>query len=91
MTLAANVLTNIQQFLQRVRVEGLESFAFVEAYTAIQQELALAQNPTLAAALAAGAKPVFADPVPSPEPTPPSPPVADTESDFVPGPLDPQE
>jgi hypothetical protein len=34
-------------------MKGLEAFAFVEAYTAVQNEHALASNPVLAAALAA--------------------------------------
>lgn len=53
MALNASILNNTMEFLRRVDVKGLEAFAFVEAYTAIQNEMALAQNPQLAAALAA--------------------------------------
>lgn len=53
MTLNVNVLGNTLDFLRRVDLKGLEAFAFVEAYTAIQNEHALAQNPVLAAALQA--------------------------------------
>lgn len=39
MTLAANVVNNTLEFLKRVDMKGLEAFAFVEAYTAIQKEV----------------------------------------------------
>ena len=45
MAISVNVLGNLLKFLQRVKVDGMEAFAFVEAYTSVQNELALAQNP----------------------------------------------
>lgn len=52
MGLNAEVLNNTLEFLRRSEMKGLEAFAYVSAYTAIQNELALAQNPQLALALA---------------------------------------
>jgi hypothetical protein len=51
MGLNAEVLGNTLEFLRRVDMKGLEAFGFVSAYTAIQNELALVQNPQLALAL----------------------------------------
>lgn len=63
MGLNAQVLNNTLEFLQRSEMKGLEAFAFVSAYTAIQNELALAQNPQLALALAqAQPQPVIGEP-----------------------------
>lgn len=45
MGLNANVLNNTLEFLRRVEVKGLEAFAFVEAYTALQNEHAMVSNP----------------------------------------------
>lgn len=45
MGLNANVLNNTLDFLRRVDMKGLEAFAFVEAYVAIQNEHAMASNP----------------------------------------------
>ena len=79
MTLSPNVLNNTLEFLRRVEMKGLEAFGFVEAYTALQNDLAVAQNPQLAAAAAAQlalANPATQPPAPSdpstagPPPTP---------------------
>lgn len=91
MTFSVNVLNNLREFLQRVEVKGLESFAFVEVFTAVQNEIAIAQNPALAAAIAAQAKPVPEIPadvagVPTAGPGP----TVEDET-IVSGPLDPQE
>lgn len=48
MGLNANVLNNTLEFLRRVETKGLEAFAFVEAYTAIQNEHALTISVTKA-------------------------------------------
>lgn len=53
MGLNAEVLKNILGFLGRVDMKGMEAFPFVAAYTAVQNELALAENPQLALALQA--------------------------------------
>lgn len=47
MGLNANVLNNSLEFLRRVELKGLEAFAFVEAYTALQNEHAMVSNPAL--------------------------------------------
>jgi hypothetical protein len=67
MTLNLNVLNNIREFLKRVKVEGLEAFALVEAYSAVQQEIALSQTPI--PAMAAGVP--FLAPGPGPTVDPP--------------------
>lgn len=51
MGLNTNVLNNTLDFMRRVEMKGLEAFAFVEAYTALQNEFQMAQNPMLAEAL----------------------------------------
>ncbi len=51
MGLNVEVLKNILGFLGRVDMKGMEAFPFVAAYTAVQNELALAENPQLALAL----------------------------------------
>lgn len=79
MALNEQVLNNTLEFLRRVDMKGLEAFAFVQAYTALQNEHQLATNPQLAAAIAAQqalAKPEAQPPTPSTtqvDPPPPTP------------------
>jgi hypothetical protein len=67
MTLNLNVLNNVREFLKRVKVEGLEAFALVEAYSAVQQEIALSQTPI--PATVAGVPFLAPGPGPTVEPT----------------------
>jgi hypothetical protein len=67
MTLSLNVLNNLMEFMKRVQVTGLEAFAFAQAYTELQQEQAIAQNPALAAAIKQSATPGQPGPGPATE------------------------
>jgi hypothetical protein len=68
MTIKVSVLNNIREFLQRVDMKGMEAFAYAEAFTAIQNEIALQQSPGIAGLIAGAPIPGQTPPAAVPPP-----------------------